>query len=150
MDLMRERAEAANIQLSSEVPDGALRLVADRRAVHQIMLNLLSNAVKFSLSGGNVRVKAGTRGAFVWFAVEDEGLGIPASELPRLGKPFVQVRNQPGLVQGGTGLGLALVHALTEKHQGSMRIDSQEGVGTAVTIELPAEAAIAAAPAAAA
>jgi signal transduction histidine kinase len=145
IELMRERATAANLQFISLIPDGPLPLVADRRAVHQIVLNLLSNAVKFSLAGGEIRIRAGRRGPSVWFAVEDKGMGIPASELPGLGQPFVQVRNQAGLVQGGTGLGLALVRALTEKHQGSMKIESVEGAGTTVTIELPANAAVAAA-----
>jgi two-component system cell cycle sensor histidine kinase PleC len=57
----------------------------------------------------------------------------------------VQVRNQAGLTQEGTGLGLALVRALAEQHRGSMRIESQEGLGTTVTVEMPKEAAIPAA-----
>ena len=143
--LMRERAEAAKLELIADVPERALFVFADRRAINQILLNLLSNAVKFSLNGGRIRVRGGTREDSVWFAVEDKGMGIPARDLPRLGKPFVQVRGQAGLAQEGTGLGLALVRALAEQHHGSMRIESQEGVGTTVTVELPKEAAVAAA-----
>ena len=145
VELMRERAEAAKLELVADVPERALLVFADRRAIHQILLNLLSNAVKFSLSGGRIRVRAGARDDRVWFAVEDKGMGIPARDLPRLGKPFVQVRHQAGVTQEGTGLGLALVRALAEQHQGSMRIESEEGVGTTVTVELPKEAAIQAA-----
>jgi signal transduction histidine kinase len=145
IELMRERAEAVKLELAADVPDGALLIFADRRAFNQILLNLLSNAVKFTVGGGRIRVKAAAREDNIWFSVEDNGIGIPARDLPRLGKPFVQVHSQAGVAQAGTGLGLALVRALTEKHQGSMRIESEEGVGTKVTVELPKEARIAAA-----
>jgi two-component system cell cycle sensor histidine kinase PleC len=143
IELMRERAKAAKLELITDVPDRALLIFADRRAIHQILLNLLSNALKFTHSGGRIRVRAAAREDRVWFAVEDNGMGIPKQDLARLGSPFVQVHNQAGIAQGGTGLGLALVRALAEKHQGSMRIESEEGVGTTVTVELPMKAAIA-------
>ena len=73
-------------------------------------------------------------------SVKDEGVGIPADQLPRLGKPFEQVCVDPMLAKGGTGLGLALVQALAQKHGGAMRIESEEGVGTTVTVELPLKA----------
>ncbi len=144
-DLMRERAEAAGIDLATELPDHALPVFADRRAVNQILLNLLSNAVKFTLPGGRVCVKASTRDGVVSLAVADNGMGIPERDLPRLGQPFVQVRNQPGGNHAGTGLGLALVRAFTEQHHGAMRIESLQGVGTTVTIDIPEHADIAAA-----
>jgi two-component system cell cycle sensor histidine kinase PleC len=145
VELMRERAETASIALEQDVPDGALLVFADRRAVSQILLNLLSNAVKFTLAGGRIRVKAAARDSSIVFVVEDNGIGIPQGDLPRLGKPFVQARHQAAVSHAGTGLGLALVRALAEQHQGSMRIESEEGVGTIVTVELPTRAAVAAA-----
>jgi signal transduction histidine kinase len=145
IELMRERAEAAKLQLIVDAPDRALLVVADRRAINQILLNLLSNALKFTLGGGRIRVRAAAREDRIWFAVEDNGMGIPARDLPRLGQPFVQVRHQAGAPHAGTGLGLALVRALAEQHQGTLRIESEEGVGTTVTVELPTQAAISAA-----
>jgi signal transduction histidine kinase len=145
VDLMRQRADAAQVELVSKLPEGPLPLFADRRAVRQMLLNLLSNAVKFTLPGGEVRVRAAVIDSRMIVSVEDNGVGIPPGDLHRLGNPFVQVRNQAGVLHAGTGLGLALVRALAEKHEGSMHIESEETVGTTVTIALPLRASMSAA-----
>jgi signal transduction histidine kinase len=80
-----------------------------------------------------VRVENGC----VVLSVRDTGIGIPAHELPRLGRPFEQVCGDPMLAKSGTGLGLALVRALVEKHGGRLRIESEEGVGTEVSVDFP-------------
>jgi signal transduction histidine kinase len=74
----------------------------------------------------------------VTLSVSDTGIGIPAEQIYRLGNPFVQIRNTAGITQTGTGLGLALVRALTEMHDGKFRIDSVEGQGTTVSVSFPA------------
>jgi PAS domain S-box-containing protein len=135
--LMQDRADNAGLELSTQMPKGKLSLVGDRRAIKQILLNLVSNAVKFTPAGGHIVVSARTSGRRVVLSVRDDGVGIPASELPRIGKPFEQVMRDPMLAKAGTGLGLSLVRALAEKHGGCMRMTSQEGAGTEVTIELP-------------
>jgi two-component system cell cycle sensor histidine kinase PleC len=145
VELLGERAAAAQIDLVIAVPSGPLLLVADRRAVSQMLLNLLSNAVKFTLAGGKICVRAAARDGRIILSVEDNGVGIAESDLRNLGNPFVQAHNQPGILHAGTGLGLALVRALAEKHEGSMRIESRESVGTTVTIELSVHATMSAA-----
>jgi signal transduction histidine kinase len=70
-------------------------------------------------------------------AVEDTGIGIPADQVSRLGNPFVQIRNSAGASHEGTGLGLALVRALAEIHDGRLKIESVQGQGTIVSIILP-------------
>ncbi|HXJ01130.1 MAG TPA: HAMP domain-containing sensor histidine kinase [Micropepsaceae bacterium] len=142
VDLMRQRAATANVELVTEISDGPFPLFADRRAMSQILLNLVSNAVKFTLPGGRVCIRAGIQDSLVRIAVEDNGVGIAKADLPRLGNPFVQVRNQAGILHTGTGLGLALVRALAEKHEGMVRIESEEMVGTTVTIEIPQRTAM--------
>ena len=137
--LLQTRANDGQVKLRMELPEGDLFLDADRRALKQIVLNLLSNAVKFTLPGGTVTTRAALIEGCIRIEVADDGIGIPASELPRLGRPFEQVTTDPTLSKGGTGLGLALVHALAEKHGGRVRIDSVEGQGTTVTVELPAQ-----------
>jgi signal transduction histidine kinase len=69
--------------------------------------------------------------------VADTGVGIPAADLPRLGKPFEQVTHDETLAKSGTGLGLALVRSLAQLHGGEMIIQSQEGRGTRATVMLP-------------
>jgi PAS domain S-box-containing protein len=139
--LLQERADNAGLELSTMMPKGKLSLNADRRAVKQILLNLVSNAVKFTPAGGHVIVTARSAGQKVIVSVRDDGIGIPAADLPRIGKPFEQVVGDPMLAKVGTGLGLSLVRALSERHGGCMRITSQEGLGTEVIVELPIAAA---------
>ncbi len=147
LSMMEERATVAGVNLVAEVPSAGLWLEADRRALKQILLNLLSNAVKFTPAGGTVTVAAsevaGAHGRpLCRMAVRDTGIGIPAEAVSRLGNPFVQLRDGADRAHKGTGLGLALVRALAEMHDGALRIDSVLGAGTTVTVELPLGMAI--------
>jgi len=84
-----------------------------------------------------VEVIAASSGERISLKVRDTGIGIPADLLPRLGNAFEQGSNDPMLAREGTGLGLALVKALVAQHGGSVSIESQENVGTTVSIDLP-------------
>jgi signal transduction histidine kinase len=144
--LMEGRAAAAGIELKSDLPSTPVWLDGDRRALKQILLNLLSNAVKFTPAGGSVSVWMGDgdarrSGRACLLSVQDTGIGIPQEAIKRLGSPFVQLRDGADRAHQGTGLGLALVRALAEMHDGAIRIDSVLGAGTTVTLELPVEAA---------
>jgi signal transduction histidine kinase len=136
IELMTERAAAAGLSLTADLARVPSVILADRRAVKQILLNLLSNAVKFTPAGGRVTVRVGDDGTQCQIAVTDTGIGMPADEIGRIGNPFVQLSNNVGK-HPGTGLGLALVRGLAEMHGGSFRIDSAEGQGTTVTVTLP-------------
>jgi two-component system, cell cycle sensor histidine kinase PleC len=141
-ELTREIAVAGNVKLLSGLPASPVFLYADRMAARQILLNLLSNAIKFTTSGGHITVKARETSDSIVLSVQDDGCGIPADQIPVLGRPFVQVRNsthttQLGASQSGTGLGLALVRSLAEQHGGSFGIESAIGVGTTVRVSLP-------------
>jgi PAS domain S-box-containing protein len=138
-ELLAMRAKEAGLELSVDVGAHAFELTADRRAVKQILLNLLSNAIKFTPAGGHVFIETSARPGMLALAVRDDGLGIPADQIPRLGRPFEQVCVDPLLAKGGSGLGLALVHALAQKHGGTVRIESEVGVGTTVTVEFPVQ-----------
>jgi PAS domain S-box-containing protein len=135
--MLRDRAENNGLELTLSLPEEPLFLIADRRAVKQVLLNLLTNAIKFTPAGGHVGVSVRYGDGLATITVRDTGVGIPASELPRLGNPFEQVNSDPMLAKGGSGLGLALVRALMEKHGGTLSIDSEEGVGTAVRVTFP-------------
>ena len=135
--MLRDRAENNGLELTLSLPQEPLFLIADKRAVKQILLNLLTNAIKFTPAGGHVGVSVRYGDGLATITVRDTGVGIPASELPRLGNPFEQVNSDPMLAKGGSGLGLALVRALMEKHGGALAVDSEEGVGTTVRITFP-------------
>ena len=130
--LLDDRAHTAGVTLKVEA-ETKTSLIADRRAVKQVAINLLSNAIKFTPRGGEIVVRTATDGDWARLTVRDTGIGIPESEIGRLGRPFEQVCDDPKLAKVGTGLGLALVRALTERHGGGMSITSQVGAGTEVT-----------------
>ena len=112
------------------------RVIADRRACHQILLNLLSNAAKFTETG-SVTLSAREVGDHLELAVRDTGIGIAAADLPRVGKPFVQLSTGTTRRYQGTGLGLSLVKGLADLHAGRMTIESEPGVGTTVRVLIP-------------
>ncbi|MGA7674660.1 MAG: PAS domain-containing sensor histidine kinase [Rhizomicrobium sp.] len=135
--MLRDRAENNGLELTLSLPNEPLFLIADRRAVKQVLLNLLTNAIKFTPAGGHVGVGVRYGDGLTTITVRDTGVGIPEAELPRLGNPFEQVNIDPMLAKGGSGLGLALVRALMEKHGGTLAIESEEGVGTTVRVTFP-------------
>ncbi len=135
--LVRRRAEEKQVNLAAHLPDEPVVIQADTRACKQIVLNLLSNAVKFARSDGLVEISLRAESDKVEITVQDNGIGIPAHVLPRLGKAFEQANNDPMLAREGTGLGLALVQALVREHGGELDIQSQENVGTCVRVILP-------------
>lgn len=138
--MLRDRAENCGLELTMSLPKEPLFVVADKRAVKQILLNLLSNAIKFTPAGGHVGVSVRTADGLAAITVRDTGIGIAESDLKRLGNPFEQVNGDPMLSKsgsGGSGLGLALVRALMEKHGGTLHIESEEGVGTDVKVCFP-------------
>jgi two-component system cell cycle sensor histidine kinase PleC len=134
--VLRGQAMAKRITLSVQAAD-LPEIVADFRAVKQMLMNLLSNAIKFTPNGGRVQLTARCDAERITFAVADTGVGIPARDLPRLAQPFEQVDNAFDKNTGGTGLGLALTKAFAEMHDGTFEIHSVEGKGTVVVITLP-------------
>ncbi len=138
-DLMALRAREAGIDLVCRVPADLPDIVADKRAVKQILINLLSNAVKFTQRGGKVSVTAEIRGADVTLTVEDTGVGIGEDDLRHVGDPFFQVRTAYDRPHDGTGLGLSIVKGLVELHGGELGIRSRVGSGTSVSVRLPVD-----------
>ena len=135
--VVRNRAEAAGLELDLELPD-LPEVEADYRAVKQVLLNLLSNAIKFTPRGGRISVRAERGGdERVRINVKDTGIGIAAEDLVRLARPFEQIESQQAKTQQGTGLGLALSKALLEMHGGALELSSAPGQGTTASFTLP-------------
>jgi cell cycle sensor histidine kinase DivJ len=129
-------AERGGVALKLKIAPEARQIFADKRAVKQMLVNLVSNGVKFTPRGGNVTVAATVKDGII-LAVSDTGTGISQADLEKLGKPFEQVEGAQTRAKEGTGLGLALVKALTGLHGGEMVMQSALGEGTIVMLRLP-------------
>jgi two-component system cell cycle sensor histidine kinase PleC len=130
------RADDKNLVVSADI-EGTTSVVADRRAIKQIIVNLLSNAVKFTPDGGKVTVRSRVLRDSIVLMIADTGIGIAPQSLARLGRPFEQVESQLTKTYHGSGLGLAIARSLTHLHGGTMRLRSKLGTGTVVCVSLP-------------
>ncbi|MCR2784782.1 MULTISPECIES: PAS domain-containing sensor histidine kinase [unclassified Microbacterium] len=117
-----------------------LMIWGDAFRLRQLTDNLLGNALKYTPAGGTVHVSARHDGSTVELSVADTGMGIAATELPHIFEPYF--RSETAVESGiaGTGLGLSIVRTIVEAHGGTIHVDSEPGVGTTITIRIPAEA----------
>jgi two-component system phosphate regulon sensor histidine kinase PhoR len=118
--------------------DPELRVSFDRRAMSQVLQNLFSNAVKYNREGGRVEFETEAAAETVKLRVRDSGIGIPASDLPRVFERFYRVDKARSREMGGTGLGLSIVKHLVENHGGRVSALSPEGEGTTIQFAIPA------------
>jgi signal transduction histidine kinase/CheY-like chemotaxis protein len=135
----RPLSEQKKLRVVTLVPDG-LRVLVDRERMLQILSNLLGNAIKFSPEEGTVTLSAKAEAGRAHFTVEDLGPGIPDSEIPHL---FDRYWKGPGGTRGGVGLGLSIVKALVEAHDGEVAVESSAGRGRrfSFTVALASEGA---------
>ena len=112
-------------------------VVADRNAFEKILTIFLNNAVKYTPADGRIVLRSSAVGGSLNLYVEDTGVGMPPSAVEKLGRPFEQLSQPLKNGMRGSGLGLAIARSLVELHDGTMRIVSEEGVGTTVLIQLP-------------
>jgi two-component system OmpR family sensor kinase len=110
-------------------------ILGDRDLLFLALYNLLDNALKFTKSGDTVEVRAFEDGNVVVIEVADTGPGIPKDELPRVWEELYRGREARGVP--GSGLGLALVRAVVERHGGKVTLRSRVGQGTVVRVTLP-------------
>ena len=141
--LVRERAQAAKIELVVDIDADLPYLVVDQRLIKQSLINLLSNAVKFSPDGGQINVRATAEpDDSILISVADTGIGIAEEDLPMILQPFAQVESAFSRNFEGTGLGLPLAKSFVEAHGGTLEIHSILGEGTDVLMRFPAERAL--------
>ena len=149
-DLARLTTDLAS-QFRAALEKGGVRLVVnakplpepafvDRDMWEKIVLNLLSNAFKHTFEGV-VEVSLAMAGDLIQLTVRDTGVGIPRNELPRVFERFHRVRGARARSHEGTGIGLALVRDLVQLHGGRIEAQSQPGVGTRMTVSIPAGSA---------
>jgi Signal transduction histidine kinase len=131
--LLEQRWASAGLELELELPE--LEYEGDEELTQQIWLNLIDNAIKFSRAGGRIRIAGGREGGFLVVAVEDEGIGIAPEDQARVFERFYQC--DASRSRGGNGLGLPIVKRIVQIAGGSIRLTSELGAGTRVSVSLP-------------
>lgn len=138
LDHFRPRLLDLGFAVDVDLPLDLPRVRADRVALLQLLENLVENAILYSPEARVIAIHASAREDRVRLEVKDRGQGIPQAELPHVFDKFFRGRAARA---GGTGLGLAIVQRIAHDHQGKVFLESREGEGTTVAIELPVEAA---------
>ncbi len=126
------QAAQHEIQLALAVPR---TFRTDATLLRHILINLISNAIKYSPAQTAIRVTMQLTNHWLEISVQDKGIGIPEADLPGLFEPFYRAKNAAGIK--GTGLGLNIVKQAVDLCQGTIRVQSQEGLGSTFTISLP-------------
>jgi signal transduction histidine kinase len=137
-----DMAGKKNIALKKDIPAGQdLPVEIDSGKISVALSNLMKNALTFTDEGGEVIVCGGQQPDFVQVSVQDNGLGIPANDLPRIFDRFYQVESHLTRRHGGMGLGLSVAKAMIEMHGGRIWAESENGQGSTFTFILPTRAA---------
>lgn len=124
------------LEFQGDIPD----ITGDKERLEQVVVNIISNAIKYTPAGGHIHVTAALQmPKSILLRIQDDGMGIPAEDVPRLFERFYRVDKARSRQKGGTGLGLAIAKEMVEAHHGTIHLESELGKGTTVTIILPTD-----------
>ena len=138
--MLRTRAQKAELLVSVDVESPEIAVRGDPRRLKQVLINLVNNSIKFTRPGGHIIVRAYVNGdGEPVLEVEDSGIGISKEDQQVIFDAFIRVDSAFVSEREGTGLGLPLVHALTDLHGGHIKLESEIGQGTKIAVILPAE-----------
>jgi len=135
---MRESADKKRISISIGELAPNLFVCGDRNYLEQVLINLLDNAVKYGREGGKITISALKKDEeWIQISVQDDGIGIPKQDLPRIFERFYRVDKGRSQEIGGTGLGLSIVKHIVQAHGGRIWAESQVGKGSTFNFTLP-------------
>jgi signal transduction histidine kinase len=135
----QDEAKAQNITLKAEMNSLPFFIEADSVKIGIVVSNLVKNALQFTNVGGHITVKVEEDSGYMKVSVQDDGIGIPAKDLPRVFERFFQVESHLTRRTNGMGLGLAVAKSMIDLHNGRIWADSEEGQGSTFTFLLPVE-----------
>jgi two-component system phosphate regulon sensor histidine kinase PhoR len=136
VEFLQTRAKEKNISLSLKKAN-LPAINADRKGMEEVFSNLITNAIIYTPERGKVTVMGKVKGDFVDVSVSDTGYGIAPEEIPRIFERFYRVKTEKTRNITGTGLGLPIVKSIVEAHNGTVRVESKEGVGSTFNVRLP-------------
>lgn len=128
-------ANKKEIRIASNL--SPVTITVDTLKIEQVVFNLLDNAIKYTDNGGRVQLRLLSDGDLARIEVQDDGIGIPAADLPHVFERFYRVDKARSRQTGGTGLGLSIVEKIVKLHGGDILVKSDEGKGTTFTVILP-------------
>ncbi|MGF1602197.1 MAG: two-component system sensor histidine kinase RppB [Thermosynechococcaceae cyanobacterium] len=131
-----ELATAADIHLTSHVPDDDIYVLGHESQLYRLVSNLIANALTYTPAGGSVMLSLKFYDRTASITVKDTGIGIAPSEQSRIFERFYRVDSNRSRKTGGTGLGLAIAHAIAQQHQAPLTVTSELGIGSLFTIHL--------------
>ena len=135
----QDEAKSRNITLKCEIGESPFYVNADESKLSIALSNLVKNALQFTETDGHVTVKVQEESGYFKVSVTDDGIGIPARDLPRVFERFFQVETHLTRRYGGMGLGLSVAKAMVELHGGRIWVESEEGKGSTFIFLLPSE-----------
>ncbi len=138
-DIMSGEAAARGHTLAFDCEPNIPAVTADKEKLQQALINVISNSVKYTKNGGRIEVSAKAEANGVLINVRDNGMGIPAEDIPRLFERFYRVEKARTSDAGGTGLGLAITKEIVDAHGGQIWVESEPGKGTSTWIRIPYE-----------
>ena len=131
----QRHSHTLELELEQSLPE----VTADRERIVQVMMNIVSNAIKYTPDGGKIIISAGRTGERVWMQVDDNGIGIPPEDRPRIFERFYRVDKARSRESGGTGLGLSIAKEIIDRHEGTIELVDRSGPGLTVRITLLVE-----------
>ncbi len=137
MEANRRSAERKGLTLTRDLQEPVPSVMGDVEWLHTALSNLVDNAIKYTPDGGQVTVRTVTLPRRLQVDVVDTGIGIPGDALPYIFDKYYRVKSGSTAFIKGTGLGLALVKRIVERHGGDVRVQSQEGQGSTFSLYLP-------------
>lgn len=133
-----EEAKGKGLTFRIDYPDDLQEIVGDPIMIEQLLENLISNAIKYTNAGGKVGAEFSVgHEKMVIIQISDNGIGIPKAAMDSLFNEFFRAENARSVEEHGTGLGLAIVKEIVDRHGGRIQVESEEGLGTLISVHLP-------------
>ena len=133
LEVFGSRSERESITLQTDIPKNSIIIYGDKNRLKQSFVNIIDNSFKYNKKGGTVKVSLKVDNKNVNIIISDDGCGISKNDLPRVREKFYKANNSVR----GSGIGLAVTEEIIKLHNGDLKIESELGKGTTVTISLP-------------